>query len=149
MNRQIIYYNTFLQPYLILFRSKLECFSLLVTSTLVQYWLSCLGACPCTRVPHGLNLGRLQPVANVIKLFTLVIYRYSMVILWLSVIKLHHLGNYHGMSVNCQGKTFTTLAYGDRLKYCSNLPKYFNPRENSYCSKLTLYFITFAPGFKY
>ncbi len=40
------------------------------------------------------------PGANVIKLFTAVIYLHSMVILSFFVIKLYYLGNYTGMGVN-------------------------------------------------
>ncbi len=43
------------------------------------------------------------PGANVIKLFTAVIYCHSMVIPSFCVIKLYYLGNYHGMAVNYQG----------------------------------------------
>ncbi len=43
------------------------------------------------------------PGANVIKLFTVVIYCHSMVIPSFSVIKLYYLGNYHGMAVNYHG----------------------------------------------
>jgi hypothetical protein len=41
--------------------------------------------------------------ANVIKLFTAVIYHHSMVILTFCVIKLYYLGNYCGMAVNYHG----------------------------------------------
>ncbi len=41
--------------------------------------------------------------ANVIKLFTTVIYCHSMVIPSFCVIRLYYLGNYHGMAVNYQG----------------------------------------------
>ena len=44
-----------------------------------------------------------SPGANVIKLFTAVIYCHSMVIPLFCVIKLYHLGNYHGMAVNYHG----------------------------------------------
>jgi hypothetical protein len=43
------------------------------------------------------------PVPKVIKIFTAVIYCHSMVILPFCVIKLYHLGNYHGMTVNYHG----------------------------------------------
>ncbi len=49
------------------------------------------------------SLITLAPGANVIKLFTMVIYHHSMVILSFCVIKLHYLGNYSGMAVNYQG----------------------------------------------
>ncbi len=42
----------------------------------------------------------LSPGANVIKVFTAVIYYHSMVIPSFCVIKLYYLGNYHGMAVN-------------------------------------------------
>ncbi len=45
----------------------------------------------------------LAPGANVIKLFTAVSYCHSMVISSFCVIKLHYLGNYHGMAVNYHG----------------------------------------------
>jgi hypothetical protein len=45
----------------------------------------------------------LTPGANVIKLFTAVIYCHSMVIPSFCVIKPYYLGNYHGMAVNYQG----------------------------------------------
>jgi hypothetical protein len=41
--------------------------------------------------------------ANVIKLFTAVIYCHSMVRPSFCVIKLYYLGNYHGMAVNYHG----------------------------------------------
>ncbi len=43
------------------------------------------------------------PGANVISLFTMVIYSHSMVIPSLCLIKLYYLGNYHGMTVNYHG----------------------------------------------
>ncbi len=43
---------------------------------------------------------RMTPGANVIKLFTAVIYHHSTVIPSFGVIKLHYLGNYCGMAVN-------------------------------------------------
>ncbi len=43
------------------------------------------------------------PGANVITLFTKVIYCHSMVIPSFCVIKLYYLGNYHGMAVNYHG----------------------------------------------
>jgi hypothetical protein len=45
----------------------------------------------------------LAPGANVIKLFTAVIYHHSMVVPSFCVIKLFNLGNYSGMAVNYQG----------------------------------------------
>jgi hypothetical protein len=45
----------------------------------------------------------LYPGANVIKLFSAVIYCHSMVIPSLCVIKLYFLGKYHGMAVNYHG----------------------------------------------
>jgi len=45
----------------------------------------------------------LGPGANVIKLFTAVIYHHSMVIPSFCVIKLYYLGNYCGMAVNYCG----------------------------------------------
>jgi hypothetical protein len=47
--------------------------------------------------------GRTIPGANVIKLFTMVIYCHSMVIPSFCVTKLYYLGNYHGMAVNYHG----------------------------------------------
>ncbi len=44
-----------------------------------------------------------SPGANVIKVFTVVIYCHSMVIPSFCVIKLYYLGNYHGMAVNYHG----------------------------------------------
>ncbi len=46
---------------------------------------------------------RLTPGPNVIKLFTAVNYRHSMVTLSFCVIKQHYLGNYCGMAVNYHG----------------------------------------------
>jgi len=43
------------------------------------------------------------PGANVIKLFTAVIYHHSMVILSFCVIKLYYPENYRGMEVNYHG----------------------------------------------
>ncbi len=45
----------------------------------------------------------LPPGANVIKLFTAVIYHHSMVIPSFCVIKLYYLGNYSGMAANYHG----------------------------------------------
>ena len=45
----------------------------------------------------------MQPGANVIKLFTVVIYHHSMVIPSFCVIKLYYLGNYCGMAINYRG----------------------------------------------
>ncbi len=47
--------------------------------------------------------------ANVIKLCTAVIYRYSMVIPSLYVIKLYYLGDYHGMAMDYHGKKFYNI----------------------------------------
>ena len=53
---------------------------------------------------NSLYLGLVLPSgANVIKLFTMVIYCHSMVIPSFCVIKLYYLGNYHGMAVNYHG----------------------------------------------
>ncbi len=55
---------------------------------------------------YGMSVDELSlqpPGANVIKLFTPVIYCHSMVIPSFCVIKLYYLGNYHGMAVNYQG----------------------------------------------
>ncbi len=41
--------------------------------------------------------------ANVIKLFTAIIYHNFTVILSFCVIILYYLGNYHGIAVNCHG----------------------------------------------
>ncbi len=46
----------------------------------------------------GHKVRTVPPGANVIKLFTMVIYCHSM-----AVIKLYYLGNYHGMAVNYHG----------------------------------------------
>jgi hypothetical protein len=54
----------------------------------------------------GLSLDKLyknKPGANVIKLFTAVIYHHSMVIPSFCVIKQHYLGNYCRMAVNYRG----------------------------------------------
>ncbi len=48
-------------------------------------------------------VNHLHPGANVIKLFTMVIYCHSMVISSFCVIKLYYLGNYLGMAVNYHG----------------------------------------------
>jgi hypothetical protein len=45
----------------------------------------------------------LSPGANVINLFTVVIYHHSMVILSFCVIKLYYPGNYRGIAVNYHG----------------------------------------------
>ncbi len=46
---------------------------------------------------------RMTPGANVIKLFTAVIYHHSTVIPSFCVIKLHYLGNYCAMAVSYHG----------------------------------------------
>jgi hypothetical protein len=71
----------------------------------------------------------MTPGANVIKLFTAVIYHHSMVILLFSVIKLYYPGNYCGMAVNYHG-ILTLEKVG--LEARGNLEQY--------C------FITLAPG---
>jgi hypothetical protein len=48
----------------------------------------------------------LTPGANVIKLFTAVIYRHSMVIPSFCVIKHYYYGRYHRMAINYRGKKF-------------------------------------------
>ena len=58
---------------------------------------------------------RESPGANVIKLFTAVIYCHSMVISSFCVIKLYYLGNYHGMAVNYHG---IKLFYNITQKVC-------------------------------
>ncbi len=77
----------------------------------------------------------MPPGANVIKLFTAVIYRHSMVILSFCVIKHYYYGKYHRMAVNYRSKKFYNN--GPRIQrdktslaviYCSNLLQYFNPR---------------------
>jgi hypothetical protein len=49
------------------------------------------------------------PGANVIKLFTVAIYRLSMVILSFCVIKPYYRGNSHGMAVNYHGVCETNV----------------------------------------
>jgi hypothetical protein len=64
----------------------------------------------------------MTPGANVIKLFTAVIYHYFMVILSFSVINLYYPGNYSGMALNYRG--ILTLekvgleARGNLEQYC-------------------------------
>jgi hypothetical protein len=64
------------------------------------------------------------PVANVIKLFAMVIYHHSMVLLSSCVIKHQYCSKYHRMAVNNPDKK----SKGGKHKYHSNLPQYFNPR---------------------
>jgi hypothetical protein len=59
--------------------------------------------------------------ANVIKLFTSVIYRHSMVILSLCVIKLCYLGINHEMAVNYHGKKFYNIG-----PWCQSSNLYLN-----------------------
>jgi hypothetical protein len=54
-------------------------------------------------------LVKVTPGPNVIKLFTVVIYRHSMVILSLCVIKQYYRGNYCGMAVNYHGIYLTNV----------------------------------------
>jgi hypothetical protein len=78
----------------------------------------------------------LFPGANVINLFTTVIYCHSMAILSFFVAKHYYYVKYHRMTVNYPGKKFYNI--GPRIqcdktslsliKYCSNLLQYFNPR---------------------
>jgi hypothetical protein len=67
----------------------------------------------------------MAPGANVIKLFTVVIFCHSMVMLPFCVVKQYN----HKMAVNYQGKNFITLAHGGKLKHRGNLLLYFNPRK--------------------
>jgi hypothetical protein len=68
----------------------------------------------------------LDPGPNVIKLFTAVSYRLSMVIPSFCVIKLYYLGNYHGMTENYHGiKLFYNIGkkksgLNVKLKYHGN-----------------------------
>jgi hypothetical protein len=68
---------------------------------------------------HLEQLG-LTPGANLIKLFTTVIYHRSMLIPSFCVIKLYYIGNYCGIgiAVNYHDKSFMTLARGGKHKYC-------------------------------
>jgi len=59
------------------------------------------------------------PGANVIKLFTAVIYHHSMVILSFCVIKHYYYGKYHRMAVNYRGKKFYNIGPG-RKKIAKN-----------------------------
>jgi hypothetical protein len=85
----------------------------------------------------------LTPRASITKLFTAVIYRHSRVILF----SVYYHGNYRGMEVYYHGKkkSFRTLAQGGKLKYCSNIPRNFNPIKCRYCSKLPAYFFNNGP----
>jgi hypothetical protein len=56
----------------------------------------------------------LKPGANVIKLFTMVIYRHSMVIVSFCVIKHYYYIKYHRMAVNYCGKKFYNI--GPRIQ---------------------------------
>jgi hypothetical protein len=51
----------------------------------------------------------LAPGANVIKLFSVVIYPHLMVLLSSCVIKLHYYGKYHRMAVNNPDKKFYNI----------------------------------------
>jgi hypothetical protein len=64
----------------------------------VIFWQKIFGAKAADKM-----LVKLTPGANVIKLFTAVIYCHSMVRPSFCVIKLYYLGNYHGMAVNYHG----------------------------------------------
>jgi hypothetical protein len=69
---------------------------------------------------------KLTPGVNVIKLFTMVIYCHSMVILSFCVIKQHYLGNYHRMAVNYRSiKLFYNIGQKSLLKV-SNLKYHGN-----------------------
>ncbi len=72
------------------------------------------------------------PRPNLIKLFTTVIYRHSVVIPSLCVVKLYHLFSYRGMTVNYDCKEFL---------HC---PMVANFRKYRY--KLLRYFITLPRG---
>ncbi len=87
----------------------------------------------CHSREKGTNklLIKLMPWANVIKLFTAVFFRHSMVILSFCVIKHYYYGKYHRMAINCRGKKFSNI--GPRIqrdktslsviKYHSKLPR--------------------------
>ncbi len=62
-----------------------------------------------------------RPETNVIKLFTVVIYRHSMVILSFCVMKQHYLGHYCGMGVNYCGICVTNVIKHDLTKNGSNI----------------------------
>ncbi len=74
----------------------------------------------------------LPPVANVIKLFTAVIYCRSTVIPSFCVIKWNYYGNYRGMLVSN-----TMVIYLRKSRYCSKLPGYFYNTGQKYHSILT------------
>ncbi len=59
--------------------------------------------------------------ANSIKLFIIIIYCYSMVILSFCVTMLFYLGKYHGVAVYYNGKKLYKIAHGGKFKYCGNL----------------------------
>jgi hypothetical protein len=68
----------------------------------------------------------LTPGANVIKLFTVVIYCHSMVRPSFCVIKLYYLVNYHGMAINYHGiKLFYNIGQKSLLSV-SNLKYHGN-----------------------
>ncbi len=77
----------------------------------------------------------LRPWPNVIKLFTAVIYRHSMVIPSFCVIKHHYLGNYCRMVVNYHRNIYNIIYPGMTVNSC-------NMTEN-YHSILTLEIIAF------
>jgi hypothetical protein len=56
-----------------------------------------------------INFIAVAPGPNVIKLFTMVIYHHSMVILSFCVIKQHYSGNYCGMAENYHGICITNV----------------------------------------
>jgi hypothetical protein len=54
-------------------------------------------------------------VENVLKHFTMIIYNHFTVIPSFYVMKQHCHGNYHRIAINCQQKSFTTLAHDANL----------------------------------
>jgi hypothetical protein len=78
--------------------NKLDClildsFTRFLSCKVLAYWL-------IHKLQRKCSVVNTVPRANVIKLFTSVIYHHSMVILSFCVIKLYYPGNYHRMAVH-------------------------------------------------
>ncbi len=73
----------------------------------------------------------LEPGGQYYKLFTVVIYHHSMVMLSFCVMKIYYPEKYCGMAVYYHGNKFYIISHSGKLKYCGNLPWNFNPRKCS------------------
>ncbi len=82
------------------------------------------------------------PGAKVIKLFSMLIYCHSMVLLSFCVIKQNYHGNHNRMVLNYHSRKFYKIgSVVANIKYRGNLLHYFNLKNCKYPCKLPRYFL--------